>query len=291
MSRPAFEYGRGFVRKSPDLITDNYHIAFSGGRSSGMMVKLLLEANGGKWPANYKIVFCNTGKEDPRTLDFVEECAQRWSVDITWLELTAINNNKVSYQQVNYARAARAGEPFNVVFRDVPDVVPNRSTRLCTVFMKSLTSRAYLTSLGWSPKQSVAYGFRFDEPNRLHRVRLRCASKNPDEYPIAPLLDAGISRPDVFRFWAEQPFDLQTPALLSNCDLCLLKRHSLLMQVINDYPEKAQWWLDRDIGRKGNPEFRMFAGGYAGLVAKVKAGQPPPEEEYDGQELECACTD
>lgn len=32
------------------------------------------------------VVFANTGKERPETLDFVQECAERWDVPIPWLE-------------------------------------------------------------------------------------------------------------------------------------------------------------------------------------------------------------
>jgi 3'-phosphoadenosine 5'-phosphosulfate sulfotransferase (PAPS reductase)/FAD synthetase len=61
------------------LIKSETIISFSGGRTSAMMLKLILDAHGGTLPLWVKVVFCNTGKERPETLDFVNECAKRWN--------------------------------------------------------------------------------------------------------------------------------------------------------------------------------------------------------------------
>lgn len=61
-------------------------VSFSGGRTSGRMLHAILEANSGELPIDVEVVFCNTGKERPETLEFVERCGQRWGVEITWLE-------------------------------------------------------------------------------------------------------------------------------------------------------------------------------------------------------------
>ena len=51
-------------------------ISFSGGRTSAYMLWRVLQSNGGL-PADALVLFCNTGKEDEATLDFVRECAER----------------------------------------------------------------------------------------------------------------------------------------------------------------------------------------------------------------------
>ena len=61
-------------------------VSFSGGRTSGYMLFRILEAYGGSLPDDMHVVFANTGKERLETLDFVSECAQRWCVEIVWLE-------------------------------------------------------------------------------------------------------------------------------------------------------------------------------------------------------------
>ena len=64
-------------------------ISFSGGRSSGYMLKHILDAHGGELPDGVYVVFFNTGKEMPQTLEFVAECGERWGVKIWWLEFYA----------------------------------------------------------------------------------------------------------------------------------------------------------------------------------------------------------
>ena len=56
-------------------------IAFSGGRTSAYMLHHILEANGGL-PERAVVSFQNTGREMPETLDFVQECGDRWGVRI-----------------------------------------------------------------------------------------------------------------------------------------------------------------------------------------------------------------
>ena len=96
--------------KLPDK---NVMISFSGGRTSGFMLHEILQANGGL-PDRAKVLFANTGREMPETLDFVHECSERWNVPITWLEY-ARRENKVTFDVVNHNSASRDGEPFNTL--------------------------------------------------------------------------------------------------------------------------------------------------------------------------------
>ena len=68
--------------KLPD---GNVLIIFSGGRTSGYMLHRILKANG-DLPDRVKVLFANTGREMPGTLDFVHNIEKNWGVDITWLE-------------------------------------------------------------------------------------------------------------------------------------------------------------------------------------------------------------
>ena len=61
-------------------------ISFSGGRTSGYMLWLTLQAHGEKLPDDTHVVFANTGKEEEATLRFVRDCAERWGVPIVWVE-------------------------------------------------------------------------------------------------------------------------------------------------------------------------------------------------------------
>ena len=70
----------------PFFITGPAIISFSGGRTSAFMLWRILQAHGGTLPADVVVAFSNTGREMPKTLDFVAECALRWSVHVHWLE-------------------------------------------------------------------------------------------------------------------------------------------------------------------------------------------------------------
>ena len=61
-------------------------ISFSGGRTSGYLLRHMLDAHGGRLPPDLMVCFANTGKEMPQTLDFVRDCGVQWNVPIVWLE-------------------------------------------------------------------------------------------------------------------------------------------------------------------------------------------------------------
>ena len=109
---------------NPYLINELAVISFSGGRSSAYMLYQILKAHDFKLPNQIKVIFANTGKELPQTLDFVNECAIRWNVNITWLEY----NGKKSYKIVDYQTASRNGEPFAQLIQD-KNYLPNMVAR------------------------------------------------------------------------------------------------------------------------------------------------------------------
>ncbi|OOY31570.1 hypothetical protein BMI88_10835 [Thioclava sp. F36-6] len=57
----------------------NVQISFSGGRASAYMLHQILAVNGDlrEWA---KVIFANTSREIPETLEFEQECAGRWGV-------------------------------------------------------------------------------------------------------------------------------------------------------------------------------------------------------------------
>lgn len=72
--------------RDPFICDAPHAIHFSGGRTSGLMLRRHLDAHGGTLPEDVRVLFCNTGKEREETLDFVERCSREWSVPVTWLE-------------------------------------------------------------------------------------------------------------------------------------------------------------------------------------------------------------
>ena len=62
--------------RDPFLCDGPTVVSFSGGRTSGLMLRRVLDAHGGTLPEDVHVVFTNTGKERPETLAFVAECAR-----------------------------------------------------------------------------------------------------------------------------------------------------------------------------------------------------------------------
>lgn len=221
----------------PYLLPDgNVQIAFSGGRTSGYMLRQLLDANGGL-PDRAVVTFQNTGREMPETLDFVAEVGSRWGVPIVWLEYLP---EAPGFQIVSHNSAARNGEPFDALI-DKKQYLPNQQSRFCTIELKVRTAKRYLVSLGWK-RWTNCVGLRADEPHRLNKPTPK------DRWTVwTPLAAANVSKHDVATFWRAQPFDLRLPNVrgncwLGNCDGCFLKSERSQAVLARDFPERHAWW-------------------------------------------------
>ena len=89
----------------------NVLISFSGGRTSAYMLHRIVEANDGLRP-ECKVLFANTGREMPRTLDFVRDVQKHIGVDVTWLEYDRAPSNRYAngtahFNITNWDEAAR----------------------------------------------------------------------------------------------------------------------------------------------------------------------------------------
>jgi 3'-phosphoadenosine 5'-phosphosulfate sulfotransferase (PAPS reductase)/FAD synthetase len=229
------------VATKPFLLPEgNVQISFSGGRTSAYMLHQILEANG-DLPERCKVIFANTGREMPETLDFVQECSLRWSVPIIWLEYKK-DKNGVGFNVVNHNSASRNGEPFeNMIFHR--RMLPNLFQRFCTSELKVLTIRRYLVSCGWK-KWNTAVGIRADE---AHRAKENNDSKMTVYYPLNKTM-IGIS--DVTEFWKKQKldfdFDLNITKGFGNCDGCFLKSEQTIANLWRMYPDRAKWWAEQE---------------------------------------------
>jgi 3'-phosphoadenosine 5'-phosphosulfate sulfotransferase (PAPS reductase)/FAD synthetase len=214
----------------------NVQISFSGGRTSAYMLNQIAEANGGV-PDRCKVVFANTGREMPQTLDFVQEVSDRWSIPVAWVEYLDADPR---FTVVSHNSASRDGEPFAALVKR-RKFLPNQQARFCTGDLKIKPSARYLVSLGWQQWTS-ALGIRADEAQRVKREPQK--ERWQRWYPLA---DAGVSKRDVMAFWTRQPFDLRLPNVkgntaLGNCDGCFLKSEATLAMLARDYPERHAWW-------------------------------------------------
>ena len=220
----------------------NIHVAFSGGRTSGYMLYRLLEGFHGTLPSNVKVVFANTGREMPETLDFVRECSIQWGVPITWVEFR-LKQGKYTYEVVNHNSASRSGEPFEALIEH-KTFLPCAKARFCTAELKVRTSGRYLRANGWGTGWTTALGIRADEPKRL-------ITSSDHWVNWYPLNEESITKSIVSEFWRSNTFDLQLPnkngkTLLGNCDGCFLKSEANLAELYRRYPERYKWWIDME---------------------------------------------
>lgn len=226
------------------------------------MLYRVIEAHGGTLPDDVLVVFCNTGKEHERTLDFVENCAVTWKVPIRWIEYVDHDEPAKRVREVNYDTASREGEPFAAVIGR-KQMLPNPAIRLCTVEMKIHALHRFVRSLGWESGYTKAVGLRADEPWRIAKAGNRGSR---DGWELAfPLYDAGLTLWDVVAFWKEQPFRLALPTMpdgtvaLGNCDLCFLKGYGKISSIIAEQPERAVWWAAQEARPIGAaPHLRLF---------------------------------
>ena len=266
---------------NPYKITRPTCISMSGGRTSAYMLRQVLDVSRDRLDKDAFVMFANTGKERPETLDFVHECSVRWDVPIVWVEYRHEYGDKhLRFTEVTYETASRNGEPFEALIRDKRHL-PNPGKRTCTEFLKVRAIEWAMLRRGHEHYDNMV-GLRADEPRRVATVR---AKDDPDR---CPLYDAGITERDVLAFWKAQPFDLQLTSGWSNCDLCFLKRWSIQLRLEQERPGMAQWWADQEA--KVGATFRVGRT-YRHLQTYAASQRTLPLFDEPDESLSCACTD
>ena len=230
-------------------------ISFSGGRTSGFLLKHVIDAYGGQLPDGVFVVFANTAMERPQTLDFVDTCAAAWSTTVHWVEYdwNAPHRTRV----VDFATASRNGEPYAALI-DRKGFVPNVTTKFCSSFLKRDRIDSFARyRLGLKRWHSVI-GLRADEQRRVLRMRARNCGSRTGAHAVLPLADAGVREADVLDWWKRQPFDLGIPSYAGNCTLCMVKARSKLIRLIREDPSLADWWIEQEarVANRTGPDGR-----------------------------------
>lgn len=277
----------------------NLILHISGGRTSGMMLRLILDAHGGRIPDNAVAIFANTGKEREETLVFLREMEERWRVDIQWLEFTyrehlpggrSAHNQKNWFRAVDFNSANRTGRPFEELIRS-RKMLPTVTRRLCTAELKVNTAARFVRwTRGWTKKNTVSVlGIRYDEPKRWRTALFE------ECHTIYPLVDAKATVEDVNAYWRQSPFDLGIHGDKGNCDLCFLKGVGKLRRLMAEEPERAQWWIDMERFRARNtrktltPEMQQFLKNHSYAELLATRGEEAPAE--DDRPVSCFCGD
>lgn len=249
--------GSSRAMESPFAIDGPAVISFSGGRTSGYMLRRILDV--GLRP-DVHVVFADTGKERAETYDFVLALAAHWGVEVHWVE--------------------RPGQ-FTQLITD-RKFLPNPVMRFCTQELKIRPMRDWMLARGYEHWTNVV-GIRADEPRRVAKMKA-AEEKRSERWDIAlPLADAGVTEADVMAFWRAQSFDLRLHPNEGNCDLCFLKGYSKKVAIVRDHPELAVWWAEQE--RRIGGTFRRDQPSYREMLAQPSLY--PPDHDL----TECYCTD
>lgn len=269
-------------------------ISVSGGRTSGFMLRKIMDAHGGKLPSDVIPVFCNTGLEHEATYQFLHEIEQRWT-PIVWLEYVyrpEAEEHKHWFKVVQYCEASRRGEPFTQLIK-AKGMLPNPVTRFCTSELKIRTGNRYAKSIGLE-SWNRAVGLRYDEPRRVHKIR-----GEGGEDTVCPMYHAVHIKSDVMKFWNSQPFDLQLPGndnAFGNCNMCFLKAKAKIAKVMMMNPEAARWWIEQeertDIAADGmGHTFRKDRPTYRQMLTQITVQGRMFDDAIEDDTIPCACTD
>lgn len=271
--------------RDPFLCDGPTVVSFSGGRTSGYMLRRILDAHNGELPDDTHVVFANTGKERGETLRFVHECSERWRVRVRWVERDERSAAGELWREVTFDTASRNGEPFAELIT-AKRFLPNAVMRFCTEDLKIDPMRRFMRAQGYDHWTNVV-GLRRDEQGRVFRVRAREHSQWDS---VCPLYDAGITVEHVDAFWQAQPFTLGLRPWESNCDACMLKGVSVLERIERDHPGTLAWWArqERRMGAafdKGRTYLHIIQ------RARVPALPGAFDEPANTYQLPCVCSE
>lgn len=205
-------------------------ISFSGGETSAYMTQWLLKEFKG-WK-DMIVVFANTGEENEQTLEFVNRCDKEFNLNLVWVEavVNPENGKGTTHKIVSFENASRNGEPFEAMIKKYG--IPNIKFPHCSRELKRVVIRSYARSIGWKKKDyKTAIGFRADEIDRMSEHWKK-------ENLWYPLINVGITKSFINRFWRDMPFRLQLKGYEGNCKVCWKKSLRKHLTIAKENPEK-----------------------------------------------------
>jgi hypothetical protein len=216
---------------------DKLFISFSGGETSAYMTQRLIEE--GQFN-EVVVLFANTGLEHENTLVFVDQFSRYFDVEVIWLEAEVQHGVRKSTQGkvVTFETAARKGEPFEEVIKKYG--IPCNGFPHCTRELKMRPLHWYVQKhLGWNTYHT-AIGIRADEFDRA-------SSEAKEKRYIYPLIDWGVQKPEVNRFWRDQPFRLNIKGYEGNCVACWKKSYRKHFTLLEDNPEAYDFFKRMEV--------------------------------------------
>ena len=210
----------------------NIICATSAGLTSVMMSIKMTE-----WYPNHNIVnvFLNTGKEDVKSLDFMNECDKYYNLNLIWLE-SVIDLKKgtgSNYKITSFDKLDIDGLIFENGIKKYG--IPSRVNKWCNRELKLVPLKKYADDLFEENNYSLAIGLRTDEIDRISDNYL---INNIFYPPFENKIDSRLRN----KFWKDEPIKLNIKAYEGNCDFCFEKSKRKRMTIANENPDKLIWW-------------------------------------------------
>lgn len=212
------------------------------------------------------VLFCDTGREHPKTYKFIHDFEAHEGIPVKWLQFPG------GFEGILERRGFKT--------------LPNRMRRFCTDDLKVITAKRYLRSIGIKTYENFI-GFRADEPRRVlgHKEKFKRVKT------LFPLYDQGITKAHIEAFWRTKPYTLETPSILGNCTLCFMKGQASVIAILRSHPEFADPWI-ADEERNTKKGHTYFPGVTIRQLRNI--AQNNLFKDYDLNEIkpafDCACT-
>jgi hypothetical protein len=208
------------------------------------------------------VLFANTGQEDEKTLEFVNNCDKHFGFNTVWLEaeVDPTQGKGTRHRVVTFETASREGRPYEDVIKKFG--IANKVSPHCTRELKQRPITSYVRSLGWkNGDYETAIGIRIDEIDRMN-------AKAKEANIVYPLVSWKVAKPEILDWWVTQPFDLDLPEHRGNCLWCWKKSNRKLFTLVYEdrslfnFPNRMeeQYGLCGAVANKNGRPMNFFRG-------------------------------
>jgi len=212
--------------------SNNIICATSAGLTSVMMAIKMKD-----WYPNSNVVnvFLNTGKEDIRSLKFMNECDKYYNLNLVWLEaeINLLKKKGSNYKINNYKNLDLNGKIFENGIKKYG--IPSRVNKWCNRELKLVPLEKYANDIFGRNNWCLALGIRTDEIDRISDNYL---TNNTFYPPFENGVDSIIRN----KFWKDEPIKLKIKAYEGNCEFCFEKSKRKRMTIAVENPNKLIWW-------------------------------------------------
>jgi hypothetical protein len=216
--------------------SNNIICATSAGLTSVMMAIKMKE-----WYPDCNVinVFLNTGKEDIRSIEFMNECDKHYNLNLVWLESIIYSEKNIgsSYKVTSYSNLDKSGKIFEKGIRKYG--IPSRVNKWCNRELKLNPLKKYADVIFGENNWSLALGIRTDEIDRI-------SDKYKENNTFYPPFENGIDSRLRNKFWSKQPIKINLKAYEGNCEFCFEKSKRKRMTISIENPDKLIWWNEME---------------------------------------------